>query len=484
MSGTTPNLPPLGLALTPLVALLVTLPAIIMIGGADSVSRIGGWILAACALMAVALACIARTATRRGLLYGLRRSASQILPAIPILLCIAMVSTTWMMSGVVPTLICYGLEVLSPAFFLVLACAISACISVLTGSSWTTIATIGVAFMGIGEAMGCPAGWVAGAVISGGYFGDKVSPLSETTVLAASTAGVELFRHIRYMMVTTVPSFVIALIVYACVGFFGSRDSDVASSELAIALHDTFRISAWTLLIPVVTIILILCRVNTLRVLLAASLLGAAGVFIFQPQLAGGALPMLKSVWSGYAGSSGNAEIDSLISTGGITGMLPTIFLVTCAMLFGAAMIGTGMLNRLTQAFTARLRKRTSIVGATVASGLSMNCLTADQYLSLIITGNMYRNLYRRFGLEPRLLSRAMEDAVSVTSVLIPWNSCGITQSTVLGVSTIAYAPFCVFNYVSPLMSVFIAWIGYRIPRTANLTPAPRPTISGAVQER
>ena len=248
----------------------------------------------------------------------------------------------------------------------------------------------------------------------------------------------------------------------------------VNPGQMTAAIHSTFNITPWVLVIPALTVILIVLRVNTMLVLFISALLGGVGIIVFQPQFGMGAGEILLAFWKGVHFSTGIPSLDDLVATGGILGMTSTIFLVVCAMIFGGAMIGTGMLSRITAAFTASLRKRTSIVGATVSSGLAMNCLTADQYLSLIITGNMYRGLYHRFGLEPRLLSRSMEDAVSVTSVLIPWNSCGITQSTVLGVSTLAYFPFCIFNILSPLMSVLIAWIGYRIPvsATAPLRPA------------
>ncbi|MDE6283103.1 MAG: sodium:proton antiporter [Muribaculaceae bacterium] len=459
-----------------MIVLLVSLPAVIITRGADAVAQTGPWVLLGCALLSVALAFAGKTATRRGLRLGLLRSAGQILPAVPILVCIAMVSTTWMVSGVVPTLICYGLDILSQSLFLMLACMVSAVISVLTGSSWTTLATIGVAFMGIGEVLGYSAPWIAGAIISGAYFGDKVSPLSDTTVVASSAAGVDLFKHIRYLMVTTIPSIVIALVIYLLVGLLGDHTSAATNpGEMTAAIHSTFNVTPWVLVIPAVTVLLIVMRVNTLLVLFIGAILGGVGVFIFQPQLGMEVTHVLKAFWQGTRFDTGVTSLDELTATGGITGMWSTIFLVLGAMTFGSAMIGTGMLSRITESFTTSLRKRTSIVGATVTSGLTMNCLTADQYLSLIITGNMYRGLYRRFGLESRLLSRAMEDSVSVTSVLIPWNSCGVTQSTVLGVSTLAYFPFCIFNILSPIMSVMVAWIGYRIPATRAEAAAARP---------
>ncbi len=384
------------------------------------------------------------------------------------LVCIAMVATTWMLSGVVPTLIEYGLSVLNPTFFLVTTCVVCAVVSVLTGSSWSTIATIGVAFMGIGQVMGYSAGWVAGAIISGAYFGDKISPLSDTTVVASSAVGVDLFQHMRYLMFTSVPALLVALMVYLIVGLTGDTHGGADSAELLRALHTVFHTSAWTLVIPAFTLTMIVLRVPTLITLALSAAAGFAGIFIFQPHLAFDLAGALASLWRGHEVSTGDEALDALVSTTGILGMIPTIELVLSAMLFGAAMIGTGMLSRVTRSITSRLNRRTSIVGATVGSGLFMNSCTADQYLSLIVTGNMYRNVYRRFGLEPRLLSRTIEDSVSVTSVLIPWNSCGVTQSTVLGVATLVYFPFCIFNYMSPVMSIIMAWTGFKIPPTGK----------------
>lgn len=457
------NLPSITVSIIPLSFLLLTLISVIVFRGADAVSELGPWILLTASAIALGLALAGGIASRRGLSVGLRRSAMQILPAIPILICIAIVATTWMLSGVVPTLISFGLHILSPRLFLLITCAVCSVISVMTGSSWTTIATIGVAFMGIGQVMGYSDPWIAGAIISGAYFGDKVSPLSDTTVVASSTAGVDLFEHIRYLMFTTVPAMTVALLVFLVVGLYTPLVPSPESAPILESLAATFKLSAWTLLIPLATLVMIALRIPTLVVLLTAGILGGIGIFVFQPQLAMGLTDAFVSVWSGSNLSTGNVALDELVATGGILGMLPTVWLVLSAMVFGSVMIGTGMLGRLTDAFTSRLKKRTSIVGATVASGLAMNCATADQYLSLIITGNVYRSLYRRYGLEPRLLSRSMEDSVSVTSVLIPWNSCGITQSTVLGVSTMAYFPCCIFNIMTPIMSLIVARLGFKI---------------------
>lgn len=434
-----------------------------MCEGADAIAGYSPVVLLGSAALSVVLSFVFGALSRRGMTVGFVRSARQILPAVPMLICIAMVATTWMVSGVVPTLIVYGLEVLTPTLFLVSACVVCALISVLTGSSWSTIATIGVAFMGIGQVMGFSAGWIAGAIISGAYFGDKISPLSDTTVVASSACGVDLFAHMRYLMLSSVPALLVALVVFAVKGFMSDAADADQGMMLDGALRTTFNITSWTLVIPAITLALIAFRVPTLLTLAASALLGFVGIFVFQPDLGHSVISAGGMLWSGNAMDTGVERLDSLVSTGGISGMMSTVALVLSAMMFGAAMMGTGMLASITRSFTSRLHKRTSIVGATVGSGLFMNSTTADQYLSLIITGNMYRNVYRQFGLEPRLLSRTIEDSVSVTSVLIPWNSCGITQSTVLGVSTMVYFPYCIFNILSPCMSLLLAWTGWRI---------------------
>lgn len=463
IKGTQARRVPLFVSLLPIIVLLSSLVLIMMCEGADAIAGYSPVVLLGSAALSVVLSFVFGALSRRGMTVGFVRSARQILPAVPMLICIAMVATTWMVSGVVPTLIVYGLEVLTPTLFLVTACVVCALISVLTGSSWSTIATIGVAFMGIGQVMGFSAGWIAGAIISGAYFGDKISPLSDTTVVASSACGVDLFAHMRYLMLSSVPALLLALVVFAVKGFMSDAADADQGMMLDGALRTTFNITPWTLVIPAITLALIAFRVPTLLTLAASALLGFVGIFVFQPDLGHSVISAAGMLWSGNAMDTGVERLDSLVSTGGISGMMSTVALVLSAMMFGAAMMGTGMLASITRSFTSRLHKRTSIVGATVGSGLFMNSTTADQYLSLIITGNMYRNVYRQFGLEPRLLSRTIEDSVSVTSVLIPWNSCGITQSTVLGVSTMVYFPYCIFNLLSPCMSLLLAWTGWRI---------------------
>lgn len=470
-------MPSLGWSLVPITALLLTIVGVIIVKDADAAQAIGPYILLGAALLTVAIAIGMYRCPLARLWMGLRKSASQILPAIPILVFIASVSATWMMSGVVPALIDYGLQLLSPQLFLFLACAICSAISVISGSSWTTIATIGVALMGIGQVLGYSDGWIAGAIISGAYFGDKMSPLSDTTVLASSSCGVDLFAHIRYMFVTTIPSMTIALIVYFIVGQLTPTAVLSHSIEITEHLHASFNITPWVLLIPLITCVLILLRLKTVFTLALSTLLGLAGMFVFQPQVVtalggGSSLSSDISVAMGVLFTetsidTGSDMLNSLVSTGGVEGMLSTIYLVLCSMIFGGMMIGNGMIATITRSFTRRLHSIGSIVGATVGSGLFFNACTADQYLSLILGGNVYKNIYKRNGLNPRLLSRSLEDSISVTSVLIPWNSCGVTQSTVLGVATIVYLPYCLFNWLSPLMTLFVAWLCNRYFRKA-----------------
>lgn len=469
---------PVVTAILPVALLISALIATIIIKGPASVSTTGPYVLFIAAGCALALGIRHGSASRRSLTTGRLRSGGQTLPAIPMLLCIAMISTTWMLCGVVPTLICYGLEILNPSHFLPVSCIVCAVVSILTGSSWSTIATIGVAFMSIGSVLGFSPGWVAGAIISGAYFGDKLSPLSDTTVLASSCCGVDLFRHIRYLLITSLPAFGIALAVFGIANIGWSAEQSAQTSEIIQGLHARFNISAATLAIPAITLLLIAFRVPTLATLLCGAVMGTAGIFIFQPEIAAEvtaqgtitttAASTASLLWGGATPHTGNAILDELVATRGITGMLPTIFLVICAMLFGAAMIGTGFLGTITRSLTRRLNKRLPAVAATVGSGLFLNACTSDQYLSIIIGGNMYRNLYRRLGMESRLLSRTLEDSVSVTSVIIPWNSCGVTQSMVLGVPALTFIPYCVFNYVSPIMSLLVAWSGFKIKEAAG----------------
>ena len=397
-------------------------------------------------------------------------------PALIILLLVGALSSVWMLSGVVPTLIYYGLQIIHPRFFLVTACIICAVVSVLTGSSWSTVATIGIALMGIGKAQGFADGWIAGAIISGAYFGDKNSPLSDTTVLASSVTGTPLFTHIRYMMYTTVPSFTIALLVFAAYGLTRGSVEPTTISLYTEALSERFNISLWLLLVPVLTGLMIARRLPAIVTLFLGALLGAVFLILFQPEIieeltAGDELShgmsvmkaTLVSLYDGTSLPTSNAELTELISTRGMTGMMGTVWLILCAMCFGGAMTAGGMLESITRLFLRISRNLVSMVASTVGCGLFVNLTTSDQYMSIILTADMFRDMYRQKGYESRLLSRTTEDAVTVTSVLIPWNTCGLTQATVLGVHTIVYLPYCIFNIVSPIMTIIVAATGYKI---------------------
>jgi len=396
--------------------------------------------------------------------------------AIVILLLIGMLSASWMLSGIVPTLVYYGIQIMSPKFFLVMTCLICALVSVMTGSSWTTIATIGVALMGIGEALGVSAAWTAGAIISGAYFGDKISPLSDTTILASASVGTELFTHIRYMLFTTIPSFVISLAIFLAAGLLMSGMGETHVHEYTTHLASTFHISLWTLVIPLLTAILIAKRVPSFITLFVSSVMCAICAVILQPDIlytiADGHndLSLLKGIIIMFSQSTsletGSIAVNDLVSTGGMSGMLNTIWLIICAMIFGAVMVASKMLQSITMTILKFVKNTAGLVSSTIGTGLLMNIATGDQFLSIIITANMYKEAYRNMGLEKRLLSRTTEDGVTVTSVLIPWNTCGLTQSTVLGVSTLTYLPFCFFNYISPLMSIIVASFGWKIYHT------------------
>jgi len=475
--------PSLSASLIPIGVLIFGLVTLILIFGAEDIQSLGQPLLLVAAITSTAISVIFYRRTFRAFRIGIAKAAVQVLPTVPILLLISTVAATWMLSGVVPTLICYGLDMLNPTMFLFTTCSVCALISVLSGSSWTTIATVGLAFMGIGTLWDYHPGWIAGAIISGAYFGDKVSPLSDTTVLASSTCGVRLFPHIRYMMITTIPALILSLIVFMIAGIFHSGNTSEQSSGMIDALHSTFDITPWCLLIPLITIIILALRAGTKLTLTASTLLGIAGIFMFQPEIlvrlegsqTASTLTHISAIGHLLVTSTelptGNEQLDALVATGGMEGMLPTIALILCAMCFGGAMMGSGMLFTITHAVTSRLSKTRNIVISTVVTGLMLNSCTGDQYLSIILNGNLYRNLYRRRGLDPRLLSRSIEDSTSVTSVLIPWNSCGLTQSAVLGVATLTYLPYCIFNIASPLVTILVASIGFRI-RPASYTNA------------
>ena len=400
--------------------------------------------------------------------------------SILILLLIGMMSATWMISGVVPTLIYYGVQVMSPALFLPCACIISSIISVMTGTSWTTIATIGIALMGIGDALGIPSPYTAGAIISGAYFGDKISPMSDTTVLASSIAGADIFVHIRYMLYTTVPSILISLVIYLVIGLcYDSKPVDIG--QYLMGLDRGFNISLWTMLVPLFTAWLIYRKVPSLITLLLSALSACVCAVVLQPdvlvKIAGESAVTAKSLFEGIMTTCythtqvdcGMASINDLVATRGMAGMLDTIWLILCAMCFGSCMVASGMLHAITRMLLKSIHSTVSLVCSTVTSGVLLNLVMGDQFLSIIMNASIYKDEYAERGYRPELLSRSTEDSATVTSVLVPWTACGMTQSTVLGIPTLVYLPFCFFNIISPLMSCLMAILGF--------VPDPQPQV-------
>lgn len=466
------------LSVIPVIVLIILLFVTIQAFGSDALSGGSQVVLLTATAVCTFIALVFCRVKWKRIEQAICNNILGVSAAIIILLLIGALAGSWMISGVVPTLIYYGMKILHPDFFLVSCCLICAIVSVMTGSSWTTIATIGIALMGIGEAQGFSTGWIAGAIISGAYFGDKVSPLSDTTVLASSVTGTPLFTHIRYLMYTTVPSILIALVIFTIAGFMytpvGSEQIDTFSS----LLQERFNISLWLLLVPLATAILIAKKVPSLITLFLSAALAGLFALIFQPHLlqeiAGSTGAIAQDNFKGllitFYGSTqvemGNAALNDLISTHGMSGMMDTIWLILCAMCFGGAMTGSGMLQSITSLFIRFMKRRVGMVASTVCSGLLLNICTADQYISIILTGNMFKDVYEEKGYEGRLLSRTTEDSVTVTSVLIPWNTCGMTQATILGVATLTYLPYCFFNLISPLMSILVAATGYKIYRT------------------
>lgn len=478
--------PSWGMSLIPFIVLIAALAAVIVIFGTAALDGASQVALLFASGVVVAISMVFYRIPWKDFEDSILDNIHAVGTSILILLLIGAVSGSWMISGVVPTMIYYGMKVIFPEIFLFATCAICALIAVMTGSSWTTIATVGVALVGIGTAQGYEPGWIAGAIISGAYFGDKVSPLSDTTVLASSSAGTPLFTHIRYMMVTTVPSFAITLIVFLVVSLMHDVPSAAHAADISDDLKNTFNISPWLLLVPVITALLIIRKVSAIVTLFIAALIAGITALLFQPHIIGAVasgltpdpsagLPFtdgFKGLFITYYGptaiDTGNTALNDLISTRGMTGMLNTVFLIIAAGTFGGTLVGSGMLKSLTGMLTRFISRRVSIVASTVGTGVFANMITGDQYLSIILTSNLYKKLYEERGYESRLLSRSVEDSSTVVSVLIPWNSCGMTQATVLKVPTLEYLPYCLFNLISPLMSIIIAAIGYKIVRKSK----------------
>jgi Na+:H+ antiporter, NhaC family len=403
------------------------------------------------------------------------------MPSMLILLLIGSLAGTWLISGVVPAMVFYGLKVINPTYFLVTSVVVCAIVSLVTGSSWSTVATIGVALIGIGRTLGFSDSVVAGAIISGAYFGDKMSPLSDTTNLAPAMAGTDLFTHIRYMAYTTVPTLVITLIIFTIIGFnfdFVPGQTDVAEVQQAIQEH--FNIHWGLFLVPVLLFTIILMKVPALPSLLIGTLLGGVFALLFQPDIiqliAGSDLSMFKASYAAVMQAmfgevtinSSNSTVNELLSAGGMAGMMNTVWLILSAMIFGGVMEAAGLLERITRPIVERAKSTGSLVASTVVSCIFFNTTASDQYIAIVVPGRMFKDTYAKKGLKPEVLSRTLEDSGTVTSALVPWNTCGATQAKVLGVPTIEYLPFAFFNLISPLMTILFAYLNIKIRREAK----------------
>lgn len=399
-------------------------------------------------------------------------------PSIFILLVIGALSGTWLLSGVIPAMIYYGLSLISPTYFLLTAVVVCAIVSLVTGSSWSTIATVGVALIGIGNSLGFSPAISAGAIISGAYFGDKMSPLSDTTNLAPAMVGTDLFTHIRYMMVTTIPSMAITLILFTVIGFFYAHNHQAISvADTQMAIKEVFHITPWLLLVPLILGFVIFKKIPALPALIIGALVGGVFAIFFQPEVlreVGGHLStdvksfvvaIMQSMYGDVAITTSDASVNELLTSSGMQGMLNTIWLILSAMCFGGVMESGGLLERITRPILSRAKSDGDLVAATAISCVFFNTTASDQYLAIVVPGKMFNASYKKQGLMPENLSRTLEDSGTITSVLVPWNTCGAAQSKVLSVATMDYLPYCFFNLVSPLMTIAVAYLGYKIRR-------------------
>ncbi|QDH79964.1 Na+/H+ antiporter NhaC [Echinicola soli] len=463
----------LGEAMIPILFLIILLVINIRIFGTDSLSGSNQMVLILSSCVASLIAIFRLKISWDTLQKGIVNSIGAAMPSILILLLIGALAGTWLLSGIVPAMIYYGLKVLSPGIFLLAACVVSAIVSIATGSSWTTVATVGVALLGIGRALGFEEGVIAGAIISGAYFGDKMSPLSDTTNLAPAMAGTDLFTHIRHMTKTTVPSILIALIIFGILGFTidvsGSVEQVKGISEVISA---KFNITGWLFVVPVLVLGMIIKKVPAVPALLAGALLGGVFAVIFQPQIIEGIAgepsasytyqsfkAVMMSLYGDISVTTSNEMVNELLSTGGMAGMLFTIWLIITAMIFGGVMEESGMLLVIAEAVIRKVHSLGSLIASTAATCVFFNLTTSDQYLAILVPGRMYADIYKKRGLKGENLSRTLEDSATVTSVLVPWNTCGATQASVLGVATMTYAPYCFFNIISPFMTVLYGYL-------------------------
>ncbi|HET8753768.1 MAG TPA: Na+/H+ antiporter NhaC [Salinimicrobium sp.] len=461
-------------ALIPVFILIIMLAYNVFVYGGDSLNGSNQFILLIGAAVAAIVGALNKVSFEE-MIEEVGQNIKSVSGAILILFLVGALAGTWLISGIIPTMIYYGLELLNPTIFLPACVVICAIISVATGSSWTTSATVGIALIGIAGVLGIPLGMTAGAIISGAYFGDKMSPLSDTTNLAPAVAGAELFDHIRYMTITTIPSMIITLIVFVILGLNLDVAGDANSQGILTSIDNTFNISPWLFIVPILVIIMIVRKISPLVALLVGTLLGAVAALVLQPDIVatlGGAKSL--DFRSGYVGIMNAMTVDTaiptdnpiltdLFSSGGMAGMLSTIWLIICAMTFGGVMDAIGALTRISDALLKMFHTTFGLFASTVMSCLAINVTAADQYLAIVVPGKMFKKAYDNKNLAPVNLSRTLEDTGTVTSVLVPWNTCGAYQSGVLGVPTVDYFAFAVFNYLSPFMTLLIAAVGFKI---------------------
>lgn len=467
------------IAILPVIVLIVLLSLNVMIFKDDAVSGSNQIILIVCGAFAAGLA-ILTGAKWKELEEGIVNNLRIAMPAILILLLVGALSGSWLISGVVPTMIYYGLHILNPSIFLLAACIICIFVSVFTGSSWTTSATVGIALVGIGKVLGLHPGMIAGAIISGAYFGDKMSPLSDTTNLAAAAAGTELFDHIRYMCFTTIPSILIAMALFTVLGFGAEETSSASVEGFLLSLNDSLNITPWLLLVPLSVLVMIIKKIPAMPALFIGALLGVIFSFIFQPELIDSLglsygnesyskyIGVMLSLFGDSAIPTNNESLNELLTSGGMAGMLTTIWLIICAMIFGGIMESSQFLKVITDALIVRVKSIGALVSATAGTSIFFNISMSDQYLSVLLSGRMYSDSYKKYGLAPKNLSRTIEDSGTVTSALIPWNTCGAYHAGVLGIATLTYLPFAFFCIISPIMTILFAYMNIKIEKTDN----------------
>ena len=462
-------------ALVPVFALiLMRFYNVFFVFGDDALSGSNQFILILGAAVAAIVGFLNKTSYHK-MLEEVSENLKSTSGALLILLMVGALSGTWLVSGIIPTMIYYGLQLLNPTFFLVASVLICAIISIATGSSWTTSATVGIALIGIGDTLGISLGMTAGAVLSGAYFGDKMSPLSDTTNLAPAMAGAELFDHIKYMAITTVPTFVITLFLFLIIGFNIEINGSPDISNKLEAIDQAFNISPWLLLVPMMVVVLIVKKTPPLVALLTGTLLAALASILAQPQILMSIAEseifnfetaykgVMQSITVDTAVETSSPELNDLFSSGGMKGMMGTIWLIICAMVFGGVMDAIGALSKISKALLTLASSTFGLFASTVASCLALNVTASDQYLALVVPGKMFKKAYEDKGLAPENLSRTLEDSGTVTSVLVPWNTCGAYQSSVLGVHVADYFIYAFFNWISPFMTLLVAGFSLKI---------------------